>query len=119
MSVFDDSLTGGLAAIRSLAGGPITYHAGSATIPIALAVEGSTAYDSEDSEGVKVTARSVDFLLPVADLVVGDQAVEPTAGHWIEKGAKKFEVLPLGQEPCYRYSDPNRSEYRVHTKEIV
>ena len=59
-----------------------------------------------------------DYLIPVADLSVG----EPQKGDRIEEvlGGETlvFEVTPPAGEPAWRYSDHERTVYRVHTKRV-
>ena len=61
-----------------------------------------------------------DYLLKAADLVIGGVAVTPEEGDWfteaVADGTKRFKVLPYADEPCWRFSDPQRTELRVHTK---
>ena len=114
MSILSDILAAGLAATRAVAGDQVTYHAGATAVVVDQVVEGKTEYESIDQTGATVTAIATDFLIAVADLPGID---EPAPGHWIEKNGRRFELAYLGREPCYRFSDPGRSTYRIHTKE--
>lgn len=114
MIAFDDCFEKSLAAIRGFAAGPVIYHAGSHQIPL-YAVEGLTNFKAETGGGLTLRATMIDFMFAVAHLVIDGQPIEPTPGHWIEKHNQRYELAELGEEGCYRYSDPNRSEYRVHT----
>lgn len=114
MSAFTDILAAGLAASRAVAGDQVTYHAGATAVVVDQAVEGKTEYESLDQAGATVTAIATDFLIAVADL---PGIAEPLPGHWIEKSGRRFELAYLGREPCYRFSDPGRTTYRIHTKE--
>jgi hypothetical protein len=55
-------------------------------------------------------------LIQTADLSLG----EPQRSDQIREtqGAKTFvyEVMAPGKEPAYRFSDPYRKTYRIHTK---
>lgn len=62
-----------------------------------------------------------DYLLKAADLVIGGTAVTPQVGDRFEEvladgTTKVFKVMPYSDEPHYRYSDPQRTEFRIHTK---
>jgi len=120
MSQFAAALAAGLGSIRTLAGEPITYHAGDVVVEIALATRGQTTYESESESGVVITTRGVDFLVAVADLVDDQDApIEPAAGHWLEAAGTVYEVLPVSDHKCYRFSDPGRTQYRIHTKQTA
>ena len=50
--------------------------------------------------------------------VLGGVLTRPQPGDRITDGALVFEVLPAGDdEPCYRFSGPDRQMLRIHTKE--
>lgn len=112
MSLFDDIQTAGLAAIRGLAGGPVTYQSATVTTNVTKAAMGQTAYEALDGDGFSVRATLTDFFIAVADL-----PAEPQPGDTIARGGLTYEVNALGSEPCWVYSDPNASEYRIHTKQ--
>ena len=60
--------------------------------------------------------ESRDYLIQAADLDLG----EPQRGDQIREtqGATiyKYEVMAPGKEPAFRFSDPYRKTYRIHTK---
>jgi hypothetical protein len=115
--LFSDQLAGGLAAIRSIAGDQVIYE-GDAGQAIVSAVLGATRYEAEDANGVSVTAIATDFLVAVAELVIDGQPVTPAPGHRITRGAEVYELMMLGDEPCFRFSDPGHTQYRLHTKQV-
>ena len=59
-----------------------------------------------------------DYLIDTADLVLAGQLALPERGDRIEEieAGKKFtyEVMTLGTEPHWRYSDAYRKTLRVH-----
>lgn len=61
-----------------------------------------------------------DYLLAAADLAVASVAFTPAAGDWFEEvlasGTKVYKVFPYASEPEWRYSDPQHTVLRVHTK---
>jgi hypothetical protein len=63
-----------------------------------------------------------DYLIDTADLVLAGEQALPAKGDRIEEidASKKhtYEVLPLGGEQHWRYSDPYRRTLRIHTKLI-
>jgi len=77
---------------------------------------GQTAYEVQDEFGVLIVAHAPDFLLSAADLAA--VFVEPALGDRIEADGKLYEVMRIGGEGVWRYSDPHRQTMRIHTKEI-
>lgn len=68
--------------------------------------------------GPSVVFGDRDYLIPVSALtaepVQGDRVQEVMNGVRVT-----FEVLPTLGEPAWRYSDPLRTVYRVHVKEVA
>lgn len=100
----------------------ITLKRGASTTPDVTATVGNTRAEVMDQQGVTVQARERDYLIDVADYVIGSVAVEPAEGDEIREtdGATThvYEVRPLGAEPAWRWSDPYRQTYRIHTKYV-
>lgn len=115
MSVFNDCLAAGLAAIRSVAGSSVSYVRGQTTLPVSLAVVGSTRIEQEEDGGTIVSAVTIDFLIAVSEL----PGLTPAAGDRILKDGVSYEVLPVGDERAFEYSDPDRTTYRIHTKQVA
>lgn len=85
-----------------------------------LATVGSTAFDRTDEYGVVHRIESRDYLVAAADLVLAGEAVTPKPGDRItetgEARVHEYEVMSPGDEPAWRYSDPQRRTLRIHTK---
>lgn len=81
---------------------------------------GQAEFARENSEGLTTEVRMWDFLITAADLVLAAVVVEPEPGdEIIVAGIGTFEVVsPGGEEPPWRYSDPNKIMLRIHTREI-
>lgn len=121
MSAFDDTLAGGLTAIRQIAGGTVTYRRGATTGSVNAAV-GKTDFQAADGDQTLVTWSSVDFLIAVAELLLAGNPIEPAAGDRIERTIAGQTVIhevtaPPG-EPVLAFSDPGHTQYRIHTKRI-
>ena len=97
----------------------VVYRRGADSVEIAATV-GSTAFDRTDEYGVIHRIESRDYLVSAADLVLAGQAVTPKAGDRItETGdtrVHEYKVMSPGDEPAWRYSDPQRLTLRIHTK---
>lgn len=100
---------------------PIVYARGasSATIP---ATVGKTVFQVARAYGLFERTESRDYLVAVADLVLDGAPAIPRQGDRIkegtEGGVEVYEVMAPGGEPHYRFSDPHRQVFRIHTKHI-
>jgi hypothetical protein len=83
---------------------------------------GKSMYDQDDGEGIVTRSQVRDFLIDTRDLITsiigslpqrGDTIVEIDSDHTFI-----FEVMALGGDPPWRYSDPFRLKLRIHTKQV-
>jgi len=97
----------------------VVYRRGEDSVEISATI-GSTAFDRTDEYGVVHRIESRDYLVAAADLMLGGEAVTPKAGDRItetgEARVHEYEVMSPGDEPAWRYSDPQRRTLRIHTK---
>ena len=98
--------------LKSSASSEVEYRRG-AESTFVQATFGRTEIEISDESGVMINAFVVDFLILTDDL-----AYEPEAGDVIVSGDRKFEVLDLGNEGPWRWSDSYRNSWRIHTKDI-
>ena len=104
---------------------PVTYQRGGDSVEVP-ATTGQTVFRYDDAAGGTVRYVSRDFLVRVADLVINGVTIEPRRGDRVIEttggsGGRVYthEVMPFGDdEPEWRYSDPQRTTYRIHTKLI-
>ncbi|MEZ6193747.1 MAG: hypothetical protein R3C45_21095 [Phycisphaerales bacterium] len=94
---------------------PVTYRrSGAADLPV-NATFGKTDYEVTDESGFTTGAHVWDFLILAADI----PGTEPVPGDVIVADGRRFEVLALGNDvKGWRWSDPYRQTYRIHTKHI-
>ncbi|MCK6490709.1 MAG: hypothetical protein L6R48_20860 [Planctomycetes bacterium] len=84
------------------------------TVP---ATVGRTVFRLEMGMGAVERVEARDYLITAAHLVAlglpqrGDRVVEEAGGQ-----RHTYEVLAPGREPPWRWSDPDRRTYRIHTK---
>lgn len=97
----------------------VTYVRGGSSLEI-LATIGKTEYVTDSEHVVAESFESRDFIVSAADLVIGDADVTPEVGDQVQEiaGSNRFiyEVVPMGPNPCWRYSDDFRKAVRIHTK---
>jgi len=77
------------------------------------ATYGKTDVEIADESGLTITAGVWDFLILAEEL-----GFDPEPGDVIAANGRKYEVMNLGGENCWRWSDPYRQTYRIHTKDI-
>jgi len=84
--------------------------------PDAFAVNatyGKTDFEVADESGLTVQSHVWDFLILADEL-----GFEPEPGDVIAADGRRYEVMNLGGDGCWRWSDPYRQTYRIHTKDI-
>jgi hypothetical protein len=97
----------------------ILYRRGESQIAI-LAAIGTTYVSQFAGDGLSVKVEVRDYLVDVDLLRIDDELIEPRRTdkiiEVIDGFAHHFEVLPIGEEREWRYSDPYRNKFRIHTK---
>ena len=99
----------------------VTYQRDDAEAELPATI-GRSFYEQDDGEGIVTRSQVRDFLIDTADLLLSPIGSLPKRGDWIletEDGTTfTYEVMSLGGEPAWRYSDPFRLKLRIHTKLI-
>lgn len=100
----------------------VQYRRGTDSVAV-MATVGRTLFEQDDGAGSIIRTEVRDYLIDTADLVLGGQNVLPEKGDRIEESSdgKRFvyEVMTIGKEPHWRYSDPYCKTLRIHTKHIA
>lgn len=92
---------------------PVTYVRRGGLRRDVDATVGRTLFRAEDQYGVTVRIESRDFLVSAEEL-----PDEPERGDVVIHCGKRYEVLAPNNEPVWRWSGPENSVRRIHTKEI-
>lgn len=103
----------------------IAYQRGEATVELQATV-GQTVFRLEDGYGQVTRTVSRDYLIRAEDLELDGEQTLPERGDVIrETGSGTtyvHEVMARGGasagEPDWRYSDPQRTTLRIHTRQI-
>lgn len=101
----------------------ITYARGYDSVDVQATFGNKLLKIDDGFGGIRMQWTDMDFIIPAADLYFsyGDRIV-PHRGDliymMINDQVQTFEVFPFGNEPPWRFSDPNQSAIRVHTKLI-
>lgn len=122
-SRFNLRMAAGLARVQAQAGETVALRRAEYTTEDVTAVVGSTRFEQTGSDGLRVRVRIRDYLIDASDYAINGAAVEPQSGDEILQtlgGATRiFEVAsPGGAEPPWRYSDQERTRYRIHTRDM-
>lgn len=94
------------------ASSPVEYRRGGQPVVPVSATFGKTDYEIADEAGLTVGSHVWDFLIRADEL-----GFEPQAGDVIAASGRKYEVMNLGGEGCWRFSDSFRQTYRIHTRD--
>ena len=77
------------------------------------ATYGRTRFEVADESGLTVNGQVWDFLILAEEL-----GFDPEPGDVIAANGRRYEVMNLSGEGCWRWSDPYRQTYRIHTKDV-
>ena len=84
---------------------------------------GTTKGEQDAGDGLILQTEIRDYLIDAADLSLDGTLTLPERGDLIievESGVRfTYEVLPIGNQKPWRYSDPFRLKLRIHTKLIA
>lgn len=99
----------------------VVYKRGSDAKEVQATI-GRTEFEQADEAGLIHRIESRDYLIRAADLDLGAGPIQPKAGDQVREqvGSQVFvyEVNAPGGQPPFRYSDPYRRTFRIHTKHI-
>jgi hypothetical protein len=101
----------------------VQYRRGADELAVRATI-GRTLLKLDDGYGgVRMEWTDRDYVIRAADLVLGGNSTQPQRGDQIREvvGAQAlvYEVLAPGDEPPWRWADPYRQMYRIHTKQIA
>lgn len=100
---------------------PILYQRDDVSVELTATI-GVSRYEQDDGEGVITRAQVRDYLVDTQALVQSAIGTLPRRGdRIIEQDGNitfVFEVMSLGSDPPWRYSDPFRVKLRIHTKQV-
>lgn len=102
----------------------VTDNSGNSVSLIQKSWTGVQAFRIEEDGRSRVEWSDKDFLIPVDELIIGGNLVEPEKGFRITQvfdnpvGTQVFEITAPNDEKPWRYSDPQNTVYRIHTKRV-
>jgi len=93
---------------------PASYRRAGAESTTAIeATQTQVRYQRLPPDGAPVDVRACDFLVGTAWV-----SEAPQPGDRIEVEDRVFEVTPLGDDPCWRWTDSSHLARRIHTREV-
>lgn len=119
MSAINNALATHLRTLENFAGQPIAYARGNSTFDL-IGTLARKRLDAEDDQGKSaVTAKLVDWLVKPFSGDAKSLLTEPKQGDAIQSlDGRSFEVRSTIQgSPCWEWSDPRHTFYRIHTIE--
>jgi hypothetical protein len=94
----------------------VRYRRGTDEIPVRATI-GRTVFEVATLGGVIERIEARDYLIPAKALIVFGSPHRGDVVSEVADGIRHlYEVLAPGREPHWRWSDPNRTLYRIHTK---
>ena len=98
----------------------VEYVRGESSIEDLTTTVGRSIFDEEDARGNLITVETRDYLVKTGLLLMDAMQIYPMEGDLIietqDARAYTYRVLPIGSEPCYRFTDAGRFQLRIHTK---
>lgn len=96
----------------------VTYQRGAQSVGL-RATLGSSDLTIDNGTGFPLVVQSADFIVTPSDLVIDGVPVEPAAADRItDSGGGVFEVLEIPGGMPWRFTDPERTAMRIHTKQV-
>jgi len=106
-----------LGSLHAIAAGPAVYRG--TRNDVAKSLEINVAWGETDA--IEFTENAGGLRIERRDAIIRDWSPltkrfgQPQPGDTIEQDGLTFEVMPMGDEPCYRWSG-KRHALRIHTK---
>jgi hypothetical protein len=111
----DGWLTG---MVQAAAGETVTYTRGAESITLTATV-GQVAFVSTELGGARIQIGDRDYLIKVSDLTFGAPKIGDRITHTVGGNVLVFEIKdPETGEKAWRYSDPDRTEWRIHVNKV-
>jgi hypothetical protein len=83
------------------------------------ATAGESTYRTTNQSGVEIQIKTFDWIIDANDLNFGAGRVDPEHHDIIAVSLNgrvcQFRVVPLGDDPCFRWADASGVRIRIHT----
>lgn len=95
----------------------VQYQRGDSDLCI-RATRGRSVFEVTDDQGFMTKIETQDYIVTASDFIIDSLPSAPERGDRLTDGDIIFEVMPVGTEPCYRYTDEHRLQFRIHVKKV-
>lgn len=111
-----------LDTLKASASVEVTLRRGASATPNLKATIGRTTFEEQQGEEVFHRFESRDYIIQVNDYQIAGVATEPQAGDTFDEVRNgktyRYQIMSDGFESQWRFSDPFKKAYRIHTKQI-
>lgn len=101
----------------------VRYYRGSDWVEMEDVTVASTNVGYETGEGVRMNSKVRDYLIVPESLIINSIKVEPAEGDQIvdtnDGSTQTYEVMSLGGDMAWRYTDRYHTMLRVHTRDVI
>ncbi len=106
--------------VQAAAGVAVTYTRGATSLSLTAVVGNTLFAAAAEPGGARVLWGERDYLVIADDLTLGVPAEGDRIAEVIDGTTVTFEVMPTDTgEPAFRYSDPQRTVWRLHCKKVA
>ncbi|MEM9825095.1 MAG: hypothetical protein AAF958_00825 [Planctomycetota bacterium] len=83
-----------------------------------VAAIGEVVTDTEDADGFVIRSHNRDALVDAVHLCEDGQSFQPARGDQVIDGIHVYEVIPIGGDPPWRWSDRRHTRLRIHLQYV-
>jgi len=106
--------------LKAHASTTVVYRRGAAQVSIQATLGRTLFALDQQVTGVPIEYSDRDYLISAADLVLAGNPTQPADEDEIHETVglqtHVYKLLAPGDEPVWRWSDPHRQIFRIHTK---
>ncbi len=111
-----DALSLHFTTLDAIAGEPIAYSRGVDVVRM-RGVLGKRRETETDRSAPAITAKHIDWLIKPAEFSKQGLQAPKAGDRIIAESGRTFEVKAEANVPCWEWSDPRQTFYRIHTIE--
>ena len=109
--------------LKEYASQEVVYVRGTQSVTVSATFGQKLLKTHDQFGGIRMEWTDLDFIIIASELHFEDGIlITPTRGDLVYvtvvSEMQAYEVLPFGNEPCWRWSDPYNLQYRIHTKHV-
>jgi len=123
MDGFNELLGSGMQLLHGFSSAAAVYRRaareeGEQNLCVAIQVAwGKTEFEEFSERAVMLSTEAEDALIEDSAKLI-DLIEQPRPGDVITQGIRRWEVMGMGEEPCFRYDSAGRHFLRIHTRVV-